>query len=645
MILADSAAVAVDSAAALTDSAGAGADSLTALPDSAGVDSTGVALPDTSRITLGAPMRFYDPSPGARISPFSGKSAKRDREDFLSLSTTTSGEAFAFEPGIGLLESGSAGLRQVLRVRGSRPGDVRYLLDGIPVTDDRIEFFTANDLNWLPLAGMEGAEVAKNGQSGLFGSGATGGVLNLRSMSAMPRVPTSEVVAWWSSFDSRAVHFRFNRRITSTFGIVLAYENLHSGGWIESSTANSNKFYGKLTGFIGRGLAYDVVGYRYDGSTESPDSCADSPYTGPIDHDDKRDLLAVSITSLSDLSVRLDYHYLGTERQLSDGDERPSGEGRTDGVSAVTAWATQDSLYAEIGAGFKRHALEYSRYEGHVDEVSTTDIYGYMASEKPLDAWRFRGSLRLERNSLNSTEFGGDLGASFKAAPWCMLTGRVDRSFAFPALGECVEWSGCSKDVAQHWNGAELGAEFSLDRARLSATGFYRKADRTDVWYRDEDCNSTYLREEDITYVGGELLLDVSLVSWLTGSLGYSIARSTSVDGVDLTYYPPWDFTWDLRISRKFSCHVSAGATFAGRWVSSTDVGNRLDTCSGTGCIQDARLDGFVSGLLYGYIEIDSGRVYARVRNLFNQGITQVWGHPELPSRSYEFGVNLELFD
>ena len=141
------------------------------------------------------------------------------------------------------------------------------------------------------------------------------------------------------------------------------------------------------------------------------------------------------------------------------------------------------------------------------------------------------------------------------------------------------------------------------------------------------------------------MLLDVSFPAWLTGSLGYSITRSMSVNRIDLTYQPPWGLTWDLRACKKFSAHISAGATFAGQWVSETEVGNRLDTCSGAGCIQDARLDAYVSGLLYGYIDIDSGRVYARVRNLFNQGITMTWGRPELPPRSYEFGINLELFD
>ncbi len=420
------------------DSAEAREGPVSAAPeDSASADSlmaSPIPAPGAAARSDSASTRSYDPRLASRLAPFSGKSAGAGRDDFHSLSTTTPGEAFAFEPGTGLVEYGSAGLPQVLRVRGSRPRDVKYLLDGIPVTDDRLEIF---DLNWLPLAGAARAEVALHGQSGLFGSGATGGVMNLTTVSAMPAVPLSEVVAWWGSFDSRAVHFRFNRRITSAFGLLLAYENLHSGGWIESSTANSNKFYGKLTGYIGRGLAYNVVGYRYDGSIELPDSCAGSSDTSPIDRDDKRDLLAVSIASLSDVSVRLDYYYLGTEQEAVSGDVSRPGEGRMDGIQAVTAWATPDSLYADIGAGFKRYERKYGRNGIIKHEVSTSDVYGYVAGEKPFDEWRIRGSFRLERNSRDGAEFAGDLSASYKAFSWCLLRGRIDRSFAYRTLREC----------------------------------------------------------------------------------------------------------------------------------------------------------------------------------------------------------------
>ncbi len=640
----------VDSTAvALPDSSGTAevADSLAAAPaDSAKIvqapDSAGVALPDTpdTTDTAGeADVGFFDPQRTARLSPFSGKSVKREREDFLALSTTTSGEAFAFEAGIDLLEYGSAGLPLALRLRASRPRDVMYLMDGVPVSDDRLEIF---DLNWLPLAGIERAGVAMNGQSGLYGSGATGGVMNLTSMSAMPENPMSEVVAWWGSFDSRAVHFRFNRRITSTFGILLSFENLHSGGWTESSEANSNKFFGKLTGFLGRGVTYDVVGYRYDGGIELPDSCPGLASTYPAARDDKRDFIRVSVATLADVSVRLDYYHLGIERDFKSGALAWSSKGRLDAFSAVTSWATADSLKANAGAGLRRYELR----DRHDDKSTTNNIYGYAAAQKRLNEWRFQGSLRIEMNDPSGTEFGGDLGASYEAVPWCVLFGRLDRSFAFQSLrGRTPATEFGTRGDTEHWNGLELGVDLGREPLKLSAAFYRRHIDNSTLLVGNDACQWIPVKDKELGYLGAEALLRFTCPSWLKGSLGYSLNRARDGAGHKVSYVPSGAFTWGLRTQRTFSKHVSAGLAFAGRWVSPVDVGGQLVPCSEADCISDAELDGYISGLLYGYVEIDRGRVYARIRNLFNQGITQLWGFPELPPRSYEIGINLELLD
>jgi outer membrane receptor protein involved in Fe transport len=570
---------------------------------------------------------------------------KREREDFLALSTTTSGEAFALEAGIDLLEYGSAGLPQALRVRASRPGNVMYLMDGVPVSNDRLGAF---DLNWLPLAGMAGAEVAMNGQSGLYGSGATGGVMNLTSMSAMPEVPTSEVVAWWGSFDSRAVHFRFNRRITSTFGILLSFENLHSTGWTESSEANSNKFYGKLTGFLGRGVTYDVVGYRYDAGTELPDSCPNLSGTYPADVDDKGDFISVSVAAGSEGSVRLDYYHVGAERDYRSGGVVHSGKGSLDGFSVVSNSVTEDSSMALAGIGYRRFKID----DRWGSDGATNDIYGYAAGEKRFQAWRLRGSFRVERTwgsgreLASSTELAGDLGASVKVHQWLTLNGRVDRSFSYSSLRWCSDWTqSCCRDTAEHWNSLELGADLGAKPIRFSAAFYWRRVDNSTLRMKDEACEWVRPAGEEISYLGAEALLRFTGPSWFRGSLGYSAERARDGAGEKVSYVPSGIFTWDLRAQRTFSKHVSAGLAFAGRWVSPVDVGGQLVPCSEADCISDAELDGYISGLLYGYIEIDRGRVYARIRNLFNQGITQLWGFPELPPRSYELGVNLELLD
>ncbi len=84
-------------------------------------------------------------------------------------------------PGVDVNQTGGgfAGTTQV-RLRGAKSGETRFLRDGIPVTDASaidngplIELFD-------PL-GLERVEVVRGSQSGLYGSGANGGVVNLIS--------------------------------------------------------------------------------------------------------------------------------------------------------------------------------------------------------------------------------------------------------------------------------------------------------------------------------------------------------------------------------------------------------------------------------------------------------------------------------
>lgn len=84
-------------------------------------------------------------------------------------------------PGVDVNQSGGgfAGTTQV-RLRGAKAGETRFLRDGIPVTD-------ASAIDNGPLvelfdpSGLERVEVVRGSQSGLYGSGANGGVVNLIS--------------------------------------------------------------------------------------------------------------------------------------------------------------------------------------------------------------------------------------------------------------------------------------------------------------------------------------------------------------------------------------------------------------------------------------------------------------------------------
>ncbi len=83
-------------------------------------------------------------------------------------------------PGVDVVAGGGGidGGSTSIRLRGGRAQDTRFLVDGIPLSDP-LGIDGAVNGAFLPLAGLERIEVVKGAQSGLYGSNAVGGVVNL----------------------------------------------------------------------------------------------------------------------------------------------------------------------------------------------------------------------------------------------------------------------------------------------------------------------------------------------------------------------------------------------------------------------------------------------------------------------------------
>ncbi|HYE49800.1 MAG TPA: TonB-dependent receptor plug domain-containing protein, partial [Azospirillaceae bacterium] len=87
-------------------------------------------------------------------------------------------DALARVPGVSLQRNGGIGSTTTIRMRGSEPGQVKVLVDGVPVNDTssaNAEF----DFNALLASGIERVEVLRGPQSALWGNDAMGGVVNV----------------------------------------------------------------------------------------------------------------------------------------------------------------------------------------------------------------------------------------------------------------------------------------------------------------------------------------------------------------------------------------------------------------------------------------------------------------------------------
>lgn len=598
-------------------------------------DSVTAAEPDTTVLPVVGPPKGLRPLV-AGIGIFT----QGNLEEIVSVSPA---EVLVLDAGAHLQAFGSYGSPRLLRLRLGKPGDVAYLLDGVPISDSRLETF---DLTWLPPVGISRVEVAKGGLASRLGSGAGSGAVNVVSADPMVRVPLTEAGIWWGGFDSRSIDLAFRRLIADRVGILGTYENTRSGGWVTNSSYEGESFLGKLSTHVWGNKRIEVTGFKHDGEIELPDSCSHLFASGATNRSDKRDFLRISLSGGADAAFRLDYYRLRTsQRSLDDGTELES-DGKLDKVELEVVKGMGRGTRGMVNLGYASKGID-----GDLVGDRSADSFHLSAGARMGSELRWlQVDLRIERDSELATEVAPSLAGRYAPGGRWVVFGRLDRSFRYPSFLELVDngrmQQGDPDPGTEHSLGAEFGATYDFSMLSLRVTTFWRKVDDMIIWEADETCERLRSTDSGLSITGVEISGGIVHPWGLEASMSFAPASADGASGDELLSLPSSILTWDVRFARDVSSHVALGMRFVGRRVSSVDTGNRFTVCAEQPlCSGDTVLPAYTSAMLYGYVAIDRARVFGRIRNLFDADIYPDWGSLSLPSRSYEIGTSWELWD
>jgi vitamin B12 transporter len=153
----------------------------------------------------GAPVPASSPSPSPSPSPSGASEIGRvftsdrnaeatsnttrptfvvDRATIESFGYRTVGEALTSVPGMNLFPYGAFGAQVNYGIRGTTSNETLVLQDGVPIATGSNGVV---DLGSLPTAGVQRIEIVQSAASTLYGSNATGGVINIITTGAAPQ--------------------------------------------------------------------------------------------------------------------------------------------------------------------------------------------------------------------------------------------------------------------------------------------------------------------------------------------------------------------------------------------------------------------------------------------------------------------------
>ena len=116
------------------------------------------------------------------------------QKDFIAQGDTTLAQALNSVPGVHMVQSGGPGNVASIFIRGTNSEDVLVLLDGVPVNDPA-NANGAFNFGVFTLADIERIEIVRGPMSGLYGSNAIGGVVNIITIRGNPQTQASITAA------------------------------------------------------------------------------------------------------------------------------------------------------------------------------------------------------------------------------------------------------------------------------------------------------------------------------------------------------------------------------------------------------------------------------------------------------------------
>ncbi|MBB5373134.1 TonB-dependent receptor plug domain-containing protein [Acidocella aromatica] len=596
--------------------------------------------------------------------------------DFARQGDTTLTEALSTVPGLNVVQLGGPGNQASVFIRGTNSEDVLVLLDGVPVNDPA-NANGAFDFGQFQIPDIERVEVVRGAMSGLYGSHAIGGVINI--ITKRGTKPSQATISVAGGYPAQAQASATISGVTGNFDYSL------SGGIDEeagfdytprrmSVYANHQDPYRARMGSVQLGYTVAPMTRVYlIARAQGTDSA--SPNLAYPEFDDPNNMfynssyfgkLGVSSTLFdgrlsTDLFVARMWNDIHNRNLLDATDPNyASANDIYHGRRTDTQWNNTLRL---PDAGLLTHSsllfgAEYSN--DHADENVNEESGGYTTSlSASQHSWS--GHMGLQTTIANRLTLTGalrnDTVSSFgNAITWragavlalpeidAMLKGSVGTGFLAPSLFDLhyIDNYGDRGNPnlrPEYSTGWELGPEFDLpafgqeDFATLSATyfstcirGLIQAQANADYTYTEQNVARANIQ-------GVETGLTLHPANWVTATIDYTYTHAVSgTDGTPLLRRPQHSGSASFTFTPVPGLSIAPQVQYIGRF--NDYLYNDAGYLTGTGNADP----GTVVNLNVSYRLNDKLTLFATGRNILNSNFEAANGL-QIPGASMLIGV------
>ncbi len=541
---------------------------------------------------------------------------------------TTVAEAINSLPGISITSSGGLGSTQDIYLRGMENSKTLVLINGIRYQNPSST--TGAQFSHLMISDIERIEVIKGAQSGIWGSDASAGVINIITKTAQDGT-RSGVTLEKGSFGTNKWGGYVSHK-TGIYDLKLAVERIMSDSFTtvapygtDIDNYEKDPYANTTLNLIGhvRPTATDTVEVlytdisalsNYDTSTSLPNSTQHS--------DVKTQLYGITYDK------KLGQHTLSVKTNLSQFKRDEVDTTSASSVKVFNGQTTQIELndqfhYREndlLVAGISKETfdVDYVKGNGGVNTDTTTSHAAYLTNSNTMKDLILTESLRRDNYSNFGGKTTGKAGAKYTILKDLFVSINYGTAYTSPNLMQIMNPWGTPNTNLKPENSKSFDA--TIGYKNFTATYFTNHVKDLIQWnagvYENLDGTSTFK--------GCELAYKGKILDDLLGSAGYTYLTSfDNQQGQELKRRPKEDAKFALDYYGIHKWHLGLNGEYVGtRYNSDNRAGAQ------TGCYS-------LFGAVVNYDLSNSIQLYAKIDNITNKYYQSVDGYATSPQSWY----------